>query len=188
MTTLAEPIVHTLSEAERLAWKSGRIDDVGNGVPEKTMSIRANLICARLTARLCNQYPPDKAYVLVEQPTYCFEDPREYRRPDVALVWAERLAGGEIDDELRIAPDLVVEIVSPTNKYSELSERLEDFLDAGVPLVLVIDPSVGWVTAYRPDGSTKLFRAGDILEFEPLLPGFSLRLSELFPIPTPATP
>ena len=145
------------------------------------MSTLSNWIAAQLAFVLRSCYSADKAYIIHEQPTYCFDDPGQMRRPDVLLVWAHRLLQGLTHDELHTVPDFAAEVVSPTNTWSGVRDRVEDYLKAGVPLVWVVEPDPRSVHAYRGDGSIALYRVNDTVRDEPLLPGLSLRVVDLLP-------
>jgi Uma2 family endonuclease len=184
MTTASAPTSrYTPAEVARLSDRDGKLYELvaGSLVEKPAMSTLSNWIATRLAFLLQSFYPPDKAYVIHEQPTYCFEDAREMRRPDVLLVWAHRLPSGLSHDELFIAPDFAAEVVSPTNTWSGIRDRVEDYLEAGVPLVWVVEPDTRSVHAYRRDGSIALYRVNDTVRDEPLLPGLSLRVADLFP-------
>jgi len=182
MTTVAAPTRYSPEEIARLSDQTGKhYELVAGALVEKPMSSRANWIASRLGYFLQATYPPAKAYVFIEQPTYCFADPGEMRKPDVALVWSARLPGGPTDDELFITPDFVAEVVSPRNSYTSQMERVEQYLGAGVPLVWVIDPPRGWVHVYRRDGSNAWYRVTDTVRDEQVLPGFELKVVDLFP-------
>jgi Uma2 family endonuclease len=188
MTTVAAPTTYTPLEVARLSNESGKLYELIHGklVEKGPMSTRANWVAGRVTFLLNSTYPISRGYVFVEQPTYCFEDPSHMRRPDVSLVWAERLPAGLTDDELYVAPDLVVEVVSPSNTYADILLRLRDWFEAGVPIILVIEPALRWAHVYRRGGSSvTLLREGDTLTDEPQLPGLVLRMVDLFP-PSPA--
>jgi Uma2 family endonuclease len=103
------------------------------------------------------------------------------RRPDVLLVWAHRLPSGLSHDELFTAPDFAAEVVSPTNTWSGIRDRVEDYLEAGVPLVWVVEPDTRSVHAYRKDGSIALYRIKDTVRDDPSLPGLTLLIADLFP-------
>jgi Uma2 family endonuclease len=173
---------YTPAEVARLSDQDGKLYELaaGNLVEKPAMSTLSNWIAGQLMFLLKSCYPPDKAYVIHEQPTYCFEA-GEMRRPDVLLVWAHRLAPGLTHDELFTVPDFAAEVVSPTNTWSGIRDRVEDFLSAGVPLVWVVEPDTRSVHAYRKDGSIALYRANDIVKSEPALPGLTLRVADLFP-------
>jgi Uma2 family endonuclease len=187
-TKTASP--YTPIDVERLSDLHGRLYELIHGeLVEKIVSAEANLIAGHIVTRLNNTYSGWRAYVFPEQPTYCFPDPKHGRRPDVCLVWRERLPEGVTDEEIYVVPDLVVEVVSPSNIYSDIRERVNEFLEAGVPLVWIVEPAFRSIVIYRKDGSVGWFREADVLSNEPALPDFSVRVGDLFPPPalTPAT-
>lgn len=57
---------------------------------------------------------------------------------------------------------------------------MQDYLAAGTRMVLVVHPRTQTVTAYRPDGSARVLRAGETIDGEDVVPGFSLPVRELF--------
>jgi Uma2 family endonuclease len=187
MTTVAAPTRYTPEDVARLSDQTGKLYELVGGqlVEKPQVSTIANWISGRAVVLLDAAYPIRRAYVFVEQPTYCFADPDQQRRPDVAMVWAERLPGGPTADELMIAPDFVVEIVSPRNTVDDQLERVDEFLTAGVPVVWLIDPGRRWLHVYRRDGTGTILRAADTFRDEPSLPGLIVRVADLFP-PVPA--
>ncbi len=108
-------------------------------------------------------------------------DPERVRAPDVAFVHTARLPEGRAPEGfLRGAPDLAVEVLSPSDSPVEVQQKVRDYLDAGARLVWVIAPKVKTATIYRADGSARLLRAGDLLDGEDVLPGLSIPLAEVF--------
>jgi Uma2 family endonuclease len=79
-----------------------------------------------------------------------------------------------------MAPDLVAEILSPDDRPGEVLAKVGEWLDAGVRLVWVIDPERRVATVYRADGGVATVACDSTVSGEPVLPGFSFRLSELF--------
>ncbi len=78
-------------------------------------------------------------------------------------------------------PDLVVETVSPNDSVTKVTEKTNWWLDQpGVQLVWVVDPDAKQVSAHRPDGTARIYRAKDVLNGEPVLTGFELELTKLF--------
>src|SRR5262245_50836296 len=142
MTTIAAPTRYTPADVERLSHQTGKLYElVGGELVEKEVSTLANWVAGQIVTLLNSLYGPQRAYVFVEQPTYCFDDSlKDGKRPDVCLVWTERLPEGPNDDELYVSPDLVVEVASPTNGFSQQLSRVRKYLRAGVPIVWVIDP------------------------------------------------
>lgn len=188
MTTAPAPVRLTPADVARLSDEHGKLYELvrGNLVEKPAVSTRANWIASQILFLLKSQYPIDRAIVIQEQPTYYYGDDQHMRRPDVLLVWAHRLPQGLTDDELHIPPDFAAAVVSPTNTWAEVRERVEEYLGAGVPLVWVVEPGPRSVHAYRRDGSVSLYRVGDTVSGDPLLPGLSLRVADVFPVPAAA--
>ena len=106
-------------------------------------------------------------------------DPDTVRAPDVAFVRAERVPQARVPGFPAMAPDLVAEVVSPSDRAVEVAGKALAWLDAGVRLVWVVDPQNRTVTVHRPGGTTVL-RGRDELSGVGVLPGFVLPLEELW--------
>jgi Uma2 family endonuclease len=103
------------------------------------------------------------------------------RAPDIAFVSTGRLPGGRLpQDFIRGAPDLAVEVLSPSDTGADVQRKLRDYLEGGGRLVWVIAPQARTVTVYRPDGSARLLREPEHLDGEDVLPGLRLPLAEVF--------
>src|ERR1700730_1993520 len=89
---------------------------------EKRISSLASKTAARITVHLSNWTENfTRGELFPEQTFQCFsEDPELVRRPDIALILADRLAGVPNEGHIPIAPDLAVEVVSPNDKIYEL--------------------------------------------------------------------
>lgn len=102
--------------------------------------------------------------------------------PDVAFVRHERLPQfSEQVGFLPLAPDLAVEILSPSNRSSEFADKVRRYLTAGTTLVWVIDPLRRRAAFYRPDQQPIELTEDDVLDGEDVLPGFKAPLSEFWP-------
>lgn len=111
------------------------------------------------------------------------------RSPDVAFVRAGRLPPEGIGPgPIRVAPDLVVEVLSPTETASVLEDTLADYREAGTPLMWVVDPMLRQVTVHASDGPSYTLRVGDTLTGGPVLPDFSVPVAELFDGLAPSSP
>lgn len=103
------------------------------------------------------------------------------RSPDVAFIRADRLPPRGIGPgPIRIAPDLVVEVLSPTERAVILEEKLADYRRAGTPLIWVANPPHRLVTVHPADGPSYTLREGDTLTGGRVLPEFHCAVSELF--------
>lgn len=107
-----------------------------------------------------------------------FDDPPTVRAPDVAFVREDRL---DFDGTrfAPLAPDLAVEVLSPSNTMSEIHDKVLDYLDAGSQLVWVVDPVSGTITVYRSRHEIRLMTADEEIDGDEVLPGFRRRVSEL---------
>lgn len=120
-------------------------------------------------------------YVGVEAGYVLSRDPDTVRGPDVSYIRAERIPiTGVPEGFWQIAPDLAVEVVSPSETATDVREKVRDFLLAGTPLVWTIYPRSREVIAYTPDGFARTYTLGDILKNLVVLPDFSCTVAELF--------
>jgi Uma2 family endonuclease len=100
--------------------------------------------------------------------------------PDVAFIAADRVPPRGAPGFLPIAPDLAVEVLSPSNSASDILDKVRMYLDFGVRLVWIVDPATSTLTEYAPDGAARWLTAADTLDGGDVLPGFSLDLGALF--------
>ncbi len=108
-------------------------------------------------------------------------DPDTIRSPDVYYVRPERLPEGEVSEGFwTIAPDLAVEIVSPSDTADGLHEKVRDYLAAGASAIWVVYPRSRSITVHTPDGLARTYGPEASLESPDLLPGFSMKIEDLF--------
>jgi Uma2 family endonuclease len=108
------------------------------------------------------------------------EDPPTVRGPDIAVVVKPRSSAGQPGGWIRGAPDVAIEILSPSDTASAMQEKTLDYFGGGARQVWIVDPHARSVTVYRADGTARLLRDDETLAGEDVLPGFSLALTELF--------
>lgn len=109
--------------------------------------------------------------------------PEKVRIPDVSFTSRERLSQGhEEEGHGRVAPDLVVEVLSPNDLAVDVAVKVREFLSAGVKVVWVVNPYTQDVERYRSDGTLSLLRRGDVLEEAEILPGFACPIARFFEI------
>jgi len=106
--------------------------------------------------------------------------PDTVRAPDVAFIRRDRLPTPEPTGFPDLAPDLVVEILSPGDRAGEVLAKVADWLSAGTRLVWVIDPDRRLARVYRQDGTEQMVAENQALEGEDVVPGFSCRVSMIF--------
>lgn len=107
-------------------------------------------------------------------------DPDTLRGADLAFVSQNRLARASPSGYLDVAPELVVEIISPNDRWTEITAKLDDYFSIGVELVWILDPRRRRVSCYRSPTELELRGAGDTLTAEPMLPGLRLSVADLF--------
>ncbi len=122
--------------------------------------------------------------LVVTESGYVLSEQRQtVRGPDVAFVAAARLEGGPLEEHFRRgAPDLAVEILSPSNRRAEVAEKVSEYLAAGARAVWLVDPRKRLVTVHQPGADPHVYAAGDELDGGEVLPGFRLPLSTLFDV------
>jgi len=106
-------------------------------------------------------------------------DPERTRGADVAFISTARLPEHP-EKFMHAAPDLVVEILSPSNTSIEIQQKVRDYLEAGARLVWVVAAEVRTATVYRADGSARLLKENEPLDGENVLPGLKIPLQVLF--------
>lgn len=107
-------------------------------------------------------------------------DPDMVRAPDVAFISTARLPAPDFAGYPEMAPDLAVEVLSPSDAFVEVEEKARCWLEHGSREVWVIDPQNRRVLVYRPDGAIRDLSPEDTLEGGELLPGFRLRVEDIF--------
>jgi Uma2 family endonuclease len=114
--------------------------------------------------------------------------PNKVRFSDGGFYSAQR-GGPPGRGHLRFAPNLVLEVVSPGDTAEELDDKIDDYLRAGVSLIWVAMPARRHVQVVRPGGNWSRLTADDMLTGEEVLPGFSVRVGDLFlPVVEAGTP
>ncbi|MBF2000266.1 MAG: Uma2 family endonuclease [Synechococcales cyanobacterium M58_A2018_015] len=102
------------------------------------------------------------------------------RTPDVSFVRAERLRRSP-KSYAELAPDLMVEVKSPTDNLTKLREKIQSFLSQGTSIGLLIDPETHTLEVYRPNQAAVVLRDGDVLTLPDLLPGWEVAITDLWP-------
>lgn len=112
----------------------------------------------------------------------CFPDPDRCRKPDASYIRNERLPPNRhLLGSFTIVPDFVVEVVSLHDTVADMSRRIEDYQSVNVPLLWIIHPQQRFVQVRTADGGIREFRADEELTGDPVLPGFRVRVADLFP-------
>jgi Uma2 family endonuclease len=108
-------------------------------------------------------------------------DPDTVRAADVAFVRRDRLAeGADTEGYWPGAPDLAVEVVSPSDRYAEVEAKVLEWLEAGTRMVVVVSPRKRTVTVYRSLSDIVVLTEEDELDGGSVVPGWRLPVREIF--------
>ena len=181
-TALAETI-HTPEEL--LEMEAGHQFELINGqLVERNMGAESSRLSTILITKINSHSETNNLGLVFSQDCgyqVFADDPGRVRYPDGSFIRRGRLP----DDKpprghVRIAPDLMIEVVSPNDIAWQIDERVDDFLKAGTPLVWVIYPDTRSVHVYRQGGSSARLTAEAELSGEDVLPGFTCKVADLF--------
>jgi Uma2 family endonuclease len=108
-------------------------------------------------------------------------NPDRVRAPDVCFIARERIPEGGFGAGLfEIVPDLIVEIVSPSDRRGGIDEKVQEWLRSGARLVWLVRTEPRSVAVYDQRGEARVLDEAGMLTAEPVLPGFSVPVRELF--------
>ncbi len=108
-------------------------------------------------------------------------DPDTVRAPDLAFIASVRAdAARGVRGYFPGAPDLAVEVVSPSDSFSDVEEKVFEWLDAGSIAVVVVDPRRRRVTVSRSKQDIRVQGADDVLDLSFVVAGFSIPVADLF--------
>jgi Uma2 family endonuclease len=108
-------------------------------------------------------------------------DPDVVRAPDLYFLRADRLPAGRVPVQFyNLAPDLAVEVISPSETAEGIQEKVRDYLAAGSSLVVLVYPRTRLLIAHAADGSSRTYREDEVFSDPAVLLGFSCRVAELF--------
>ena len=178
---MTAPALLTADELERLPETGRRTELVrGHLVVSEPPGFRHGDIVANLTFVISSFVRPrNLGRVLAESGYVLFTGPDTVRGPDASFVRRERIPDPIPRGFARFAPDLAIEVLSPSNRPGEVLEKVGDYLNAGTLLVWVIDPDRRQARVYRADGTIVTVSENEPLDGEDVLPGFTCVLSEV---------
>ena len=183
MNELYRPPTLTADEFEQLSDVDGT-ELIDGHLKEKPRGAESSYVGNRMAKLLtdhCERTPA--GWVFGPETGYrCFPGrPAHVRKPDVSFVRLGRLPDERPPaGDVRIAPDLAVEVVSPNDLYEEIEEQVELYRSAGVRLIWVVSPTSKRVLIRRLDGGASEVGEGGDLDGEDVLPGFRCQVNELF--------
>ena len=183
-TTTTEVRLLTAADLVRL-YSEGVRGELIRGVLCETMAtgIEHGAIVMRLGAALFGAVEPRHLGTLVasDSGVWLERDPDTVREPDIAFFSTERMPlNTRITGYAEVAPDLVVEVVSPSDGRREVYDKAHMWLNHGVRLVWVVQQEMRSIDVYRSGEAVTTLGDEDALDGLDVLPGFACEVSAVF--------
>ncbi|MFT3881207.1 MAG: Uma2 family endonuclease [Gemmatales bacterium] len=139
------------------------------------------IFCARIVAILLQFVQPRKLGWVAsnDSGTILKHNPDSVRGPDVAFYSIERVPAVP-QGYFEVAPDLAVEVISPSDSASYVQNKVVQYLEAGVQLIWVVYPASRDVVVYHSLDRVQHLTEQQSLDGGSVLPGFTYRIAELF--------
>jgi Uma2 family endonuclease len=156
----------------------------GEVVPMSFPGFEHGVIAARVTARLLGFVEANALGFVTAETGFILErDPDTVRGPDVAFVSLARLGGQALPKKFwPSAPDLAVEVISPSQRPKGVREKVRSWFAAGVRQVWLLYPSTRTVYVLRSPTDAQILGPDDTLLGGELLPGFSCPVAAFFQV------
>jgi len=156
---------------------------VGGQPVEKHMGAESSEVSATLTILVGASVRQHNLGRMYDAQTgfQCFpHKPMLVRKPDVSFVAAARQSGPSPKGNMRIAPDLAAEIISPHDTYESVEEKVGNYRSAGVRLIWIVSPGFKTVLVRRLDRTCAELDDTGTLSGEDVVPGFTCPVADLF--------
>jgi Uma2 family endonuclease len=118
---------------------------------------------------------------VADSSTGCWMPSGNLRVPDLTFVATERLPGGVVEGFLDVVPDLVVEVLSPSDSERAILDKVGEYLASRVRLVWVVDPQERRAAVHRSLTAVRAVSEADALDGEDVVPGFRCVLGDVLP-------
>jgi Uma2 family endonuclease len=104
------------------------------------------------------------------------------RSPDVSFISKERERQLVRDKKgfFNGAPNLAIEVFSPTERASQIRGKIKDYFETGTEMVCVVYPKTKTIHVYRNENDSIVLKMGDTLDCADIVPGFSMKLTDIF--------
>lgn len=163
--------------------REGRLCELVDGIlVEKPIGYYESLLAIALSHFIQSYLDDHDLGVLGGEAGFLRLGRRRLRAPDVSFISWKRMPNQELPDEVfpSLAPDLAVEIFSPTNTAAEMDRKLMEYFRAGTQLVWIVDPPTRSARVYTTPRRPRLLSENDTLDGGKVLPGFSLSIKKWF--------
>lgn len=172
----------TDEELEALPNDGHKYELLDGGLIMSPVHANHGTICMRLGALLFNFVQRHKLGEVYDSRTGFRLSEKLLLCPDVAFAGKATLKKILVapDQFLSGAPDLVIEVLSPSDRMVQINRKLDHYFEHGTKLAWLVNWKKAQVHIYTPDSIEALTRPGDVLTGGEILPGFKCRLSRIF--------
>ncbi len=155
---------------------------IGASVPCEIPGCRHGYVCTQLAFQLGEFVDRDKqGLVFLRSGVVTSRNPDTVRGADVAYYSYQRLPKGALPDGYpSVAPELVCEVRSPTDRWPDVLAKVAEYLSAGVTTVVVVDPESEQVVVHESDRASATLGRAQTLSLPRVLPGLSIAVERLF--------
>ncbi len=143
-------------------------------------SYESDEIASELSAQLRNWVKPRRLGRITGSGAGFTLPNSDTRAPDVSFVRADRLRRSP-RRFAELAPDLMVEVKSPTDSLSGLRTKIDQFLQQGTQVGILIHPEQRWIEIRRSAQEPITLQDGETLTLPDLLPGWEMAVADLWP-------
>ena len=177
------PCTWTEKTLSKLESKTDKRYELVNGEPKEKISggIGHSYIAITVGGELGNHALSQKLGVTLESSACYRMRSGNILKPSVSFVAKDRLTEKRLSTKaFEGAPDLAVEVISPTDIWWEIMQKLDEYFSSGCRLVWLISPLDQRVLVYRQEQRNQILELGDLLDGEEVVPGFSMPVADLF--------
>ncbi len=122
-------------------------------------------------------------YVMVgEGGMYTRRQPDTVRAADVSFISNERLAQVSSPTYLDVIPELIVEVLSPNDRWSEVAKKLDEYFTAGAVQVWIVEPEERLVYLYSAPTQAVRLAVGETISDVLFLPGLAIPVADIFAV------
>jgi Uma2 family endonuclease len=158
-------------------------------IVEKKMGLIENLIASILHERLAPYCRESQIGIAVMETMFSIPGSGNDRKPDVAFISYQTWPADRLLPRVNawaIAPDLIVEVINPTENAFDVMEKLKEYFAGGVRQVWQVYSNIEQVFIFDSPRSACVLSRADELNGDPVVPGFRMLLADLFPATEPA--
>jgi Uma2 family endonuclease len=163
----------------------GRAELVNGKIYQMAPTAYTHAMVESRVSKLLSLHVDDKqlGYVMVgEGGMYTHREPDTVRAADVSFISHERLAQVTSPSYLDVIPELIVEVLSPHDRWRDVTEKLEEYFTAGALQVWLVEPERRLVYLYTSSTQTSILGVAETISDIPFLPGLAIPVADIFAV------